>query len=57
MKRSDLDLFFATVIFIVLVITLVVVWRSTRIADCGSFGISAYRLGNVPARCAGYLID
>lgn len=50
----------AGILIAVVGLSILIVWLNTRLAgstDCGSFDISAYRLGNVPARCADYLVN
>lgn len=50
----------AGILIVAIGLSTLTVWLNTRLAgssDCGSFDISAYRLGNVPARCADYLVN
>lgn len=58
MKSSELnEVLAASILFVLTVLLLALIAGSWRAIDCGSFDISAYKLGNVPARCAGYLVN
>jgi len=58
MRPSELnEALGASILFVLMAILVALIVGSWRANDCGSFDISAYKLGNVPARCAGYLIN
>jgi len=58
MRNSELsEVLAASILLVLLAILMVLFFRGLVAGDCGSFDIAAYKLGNVPARCAGYLVN